>query len=56
VLIIARTLDGFRVSFFFVLMCRAMESVIANVLFAGVWFSCEASAADDGQQGHDARG
>src|SRR5947209_12348109 len=50
VLIIACTLDGFSGFILSILMCRAMNRSITNVLF-GAFGSVADAAAGDGQQG-----
>jgi NAD(P) transhydrogenase subunit beta len=51
VLIIAGTLDGFSGFILSVLMCRAMNRSITNVLFGAFGSAADASTAVDGQHG-----
>src|SRR5467141_157406 len=51
VLIIAGTLDGFSGFILSVLMCRAMNRSITNVLFGAFGSAADATAAVDGQRG-----
>ena len=51
VLIIAGTLDGFSGFILSVLMCRAMNRSMTNVLFGAFGSVSEAGAAEDGEQG-----
>jgi len=51
VLIIAGTLDGFSGFILSVLMCRAMNRSMTNVLFGAFGSAAETKAGSDGQQG-----
>jgi NAD(P) transhydrogenase subunit beta len=51
VLIIAGTLDGFSGFILSILMCRAMNRSMTNVLFGAFGSVSDATAATDGQQG-----
>jgi NAD(P) transhydrogenase subunit beta len=51
VLIIAGTLDGFSGFILSILMCRAMNRSMTNVLFGAFGSSSETAAAGDGEQG-----
>src|SRR3989441_9426006 len=51
VLIIAGTLDGFSGFILSVLMCRAMNRAITNVLFGAFGSAADATAGTDGQHG-----